>query len=131
MHTKACFLLKMVHIRLNVLAQKRFFFYCLLFIHPVCLPVCAHSSFCKHYFNLFILIYGIQVDFDVFHYGIYHCWLENRGALKRMKRHYSQWVKTFKRTFYYVYTALNVMKLTWAHEHTKRRCKWMYIDIYI
>ena len=33
-------------------------------------------------------------------------------TLKRIKKHCSQWVKTFKRVFNHVFTALNIMKLT-------------------
>ena len=48
----------------------------------------------------------------------------------KTKRCYIQWVKTYKRAFYHVYTALNIIKLAWVHEHAKRQNKYMYIDFY-
>ena len=41
-------------------------------------------------------------------------------AHKIIKRHYRQWVKTFKRALYNAHTALNIMKFTRGHEHVKR-----------
>ena len=63
MRAKTCSILKMLCIRLTVRVQKESIF---LFIHPVCLPVCALSSPRKRSSNVVILTYGIQVHYNRF-----------------------------------------------------------------
>ena len=58
MCTKACFLLKIVYVRLMVNVQRQPNF---LFIHMVYLSVCAHSRSHKFSSDVFRLINGIQI----------------------------------------------------------------------
>ena len=75
---------------------------------------CARSSFPKCSSNVFEWAYGIQVYYGIFciENAIYKIDDLCTETHKRIKRHYNQWVKTFKRFFYHTYIVLNIMKLT-------------------
>ena len=73
-----------------------------LFIHLMCLSVCAHSSSRKYSWNGFKLTLGIQVYYGVIRIENDACKIEGSciDTHKRINRHYNQRVKLLKEHFF-------------------------------